>query len=385
MVIGFGGRVLETGEPKYLNSPETPLFAKGRELYGLYQARRALREAGRVVVVEGYMDVVALAQSGIEYAVATLGTATTPEHVQKLMRQSDEIVFCFDGDGAGRRAAWRALENALAQLQDGKQVKFLFLPEGEDPDTFVRKKGKIAFEESLVTDSITLSAFMKQHLCEGIDLRMPEGRAALLESARPLLTSISAPFLKEAMIQDFARLGGVDAATLADKVGSKPMKAPTTGTGSRFQPQPRQSRAHNNEKTVLAALIARPELVDQLDLEMEAFSSDEIPAFLREVVDFLRSADERSTSASLIQHFSDGRYDSNIREITQRLASPEWGEGFDIEAEFRDALMKIKQIQKDETIRPLIAQDPHKKWTPDEAATFSTWQNSKDGSRVKAS
>jgi DNA primase len=146
MVIGFGGRILETGEPKYLNSPETPLFEKGKELYGLYQARRALREAGRVVVVEGYMDVVALAQCGIEYAVATLGTATTPLHVQKLLRQSDEIVFCFDGDGAGRRAAWRALENALAQLQDGKQVKFLFLPEGEDPDTFVEpgKAGRAA-------------------------------------------------------------------------------------------------------------------------------------------------------------------------------------------------------------------------------------------------
>ena len=126
-VIGFGGRVLDAGEPKYLNSPETPLFQKGHELYGLFQARRAIRDAGRVMVVEGYMDVVALAQHGVEYAVATLGTATTATHLQKLLRHTDELVFCFDGDAAGRHAAWRALENSLAILGDGSRVGFLFL------------------------------------------------------------------------------------------------------------------------------------------------------------------------------------------------------------------------------------------------------------------
>ena len=146
MLVGFGGRVLEQGEPKYLNSPETPLFQKGRELYNLFNARRAIREAGRVIVVEGYMDVVALAP-GVEYAVATLGTAITPFHIQKLLRQSDDVVFCFDGDDAGRKAAWRALENALAQLADGKNVSFLFLPENEDPDSYIRNFGKEAFEE----------------------------------------------------------------------------------------------------------------------------------------------------------------------------------------------------------------------------------------------
>jgi DNA primase len=144
-VIGFGGRVLDQGEPKYLNSPETPLFSKGRELYGLFQARQAIRAAGRVVVVEGYMDVVALAQHGIEYAVATLGTATTPAHALKLFRITDNVVFCFDGDDAGRRAAWRALENTLAVVADGKHARFLFLPDGEDPDDFVRRRGKAAF------------------------------------------------------------------------------------------------------------------------------------------------------------------------------------------------------------------------------------------------
>ena len=141
-VVGFGGRVLDRGEPKYLNSPETPVFSKGRELYGLFQARQAIRDAERVVVVEGYMDVVALAQHGVGYAVATLGTSTTAVHVQKLFRLTDSVVFCFDGDNAGRKAAWRALENALPALADGKNAQFLFLPDGEDPDDFVRKRGQ---------------------------------------------------------------------------------------------------------------------------------------------------------------------------------------------------------------------------------------------------
>ena len=140
-VIGFGGRVLDKGEPKYLNSPETPLFEKGHELYGLFQAQKAIRAQQRVIVVEGYMDVVALAQHGVEYAVATLGTATTPFHVQKLLRLCDQVVFCFDGDKPGQKAAWRALENALPQLVDGKRIGFLFLPEEHDPDTYIREFG----------------------------------------------------------------------------------------------------------------------------------------------------------------------------------------------------------------------------------------------------
>ena len=148
-MIGFGGRVLDQGEPKYLNSPETELFHKGRELYGLYEARQATRSLQRLLVVEGYMDVVSLHQAGITYAVATLGTATTPEHLQRIFRLVGEVVFCFDGDRAGRAAAWRALENALAEAKQGRQVRFLFLPEGHDPDTLVREEGAAAFEARL--------------------------------------------------------------------------------------------------------------------------------------------------------------------------------------------------------------------------------------------
>ncbi|HXU66162.1 MAG TPA: DNA primase, partial [Casimicrobiaceae bacterium] len=177
-VIGFGGRVLDAGEPKYLNSPETSVFSKGRELYGLYLARNAIRDAGRVVVVEGYMDVVALAQHGIGYAVATLGTSTTAAHAQKLLRLSDMVVFCFDGDAAGRKAAWRALENVLPVLADGKEARFLFLPDGEDPDDFVRKRGKDAFEQAL-DRAVPLSQYLLTELATQHSPTTAEGRAAL--------------------------------------------------------------------------------------------------------------------------------------------------------------------------------------------------------------
>jgi len=207
-IIGFGGRVLDNGEPKYLNSPETAVFEKGRELYGLFQARRAIRDAGCVIVVEGYMDVVALAQAEIEYAVATLGTATTPVHVQKLLRQSDEVVFCFDGDAAGRRAAWRALENGLTQLVDGKQVKFLFLPDGDDPDSYVRAHGKAAFEK-LLAGAEPLSRFLIDTLRSNVDISAPEGRAALMQQAKPLVKQIAAPMLSLLIRKEIAQLVGL--------------------------------------------------------------------------------------------------------------------------------------------------------------------------------
>src|SRR5580765_1776608 len=181
-VIGFGGRVLGDGEPKYLNSPETPLFSKGRELYGLFLGRNAIRDAGKVIVVEGYMDVVALAQHGVDHALATLGTSTTPAHAQKLLRQSDRVIFCFDGDAAGRKAAWRALENVLPVLADGKNAGFLFLPDGEDPDDFVRKHGKLAFE-ALVNGAVPASEFLLTELTAQHPPTSAESAAALVTAA----------------------------------------------------------------------------------------------------------------------------------------------------------------------------------------------------------
>ncbi len=196
-VIGFGGRVMGEGQPKYLNSPETPVFEKGRELYGLPQARAAIRERGRVLVVEGYMDVVMLHQHGIEYAVATLGTACTPEHVRKLLKLADEVVFCFDGDAAGRKAAWRGLENSLPEVGDGKELRFLFLPVEHDPDSFVQMYGRERFEEILVQEALPLSQYLLRELSSRVDLSVEEGRARLLHVAQPYIARMGhAPALQ---------------------------------------------------------------------------------------------------------------------------------------------------------------------------------------------
>ena len=212
-VIGFGGRVLDDSKPKYLNSPETPVFSKGRELYGLYEARQAIRERGSVVVVEGYMDVVALAQHGIANAVATLGTACTAEHVHKLFRFSDAIVFAFDGDEAGRRAAGRALEAALPHASDLRSVRFLFLPREHDPDSFVRARGAAAFEAAIAA-AVPLSRQLLDRAAEGANLETAEGRARLLAQARPLWSALPEGALRHALLADLAHAGRLDADTL---------------------------------------------------------------------------------------------------------------------------------------------------------------------------
>jgi DNA primase len=203
-VIGFGGRVLDDAKPKYINSPETPVFSKGRELYGLFEARQALREKGYALVVEGYMDVVALAQSGLPNAVATLGTACTAEHVQKLFRFTDSVVFSFDGDAAGRRAAARALEAALPHASDLRTVRFLFLPPEHDPDSFIREHGCEAFEAQ-VAGAVPLSRQLVELSAEGADLASAEGRARLLAQARPLWNQLPDGVLKQQVLGELAR------------------------------------------------------------------------------------------------------------------------------------------------------------------------------------
>ena len=217
-VLGFGGRVIGEGEPKYLNSPETQLFHKGRELYGLYEARQQLRNIARLLVVEGYMDVVRLAQEGIHYAVATLGTATTPEHLSRLFRVCSDVVFCFDGDRAGRQAAWRALETCLPQAKEGRQLKFLFLPEGHDPDTLVAEEGREAFEVRL-DGAVPLSEYLVGHLAGQVDLATVDGRARLGELARPLLARLPAGIYRELLIERLAREVRMPAPRLAALLG----------------------------------------------------------------------------------------------------------------------------------------------------------------------
>lgn len=212
-VIGFGGRILDKGEPKYLNSPETPVFHKGEELYGLYEARQAVKDLNRIVIVEGYMDVVALAQHGIRYAVATLGTATSTSQISKLFRIVPELIFCYDGDAAGKKAAWRALENSLSMLRDGVQARFLFLPDGEDPDTLVRQEGQQAFEKRL-SNATPLSDFMLQHLSDSLDLSTADGCARLSEKAKPLISKIADGVFKDLLLNQLSEKIGLSSKNL---------------------------------------------------------------------------------------------------------------------------------------------------------------------------
>ncbi len=217
-IIGFGGRVMGNEKPKYINSPETELFHKGEELYGFYEARGATRKLERVIVVEGYMDVIALAQYGISYAVATLGTATTPAHIQLLFRSVPEVIFCFDGDRAGKEAAWRALDNALNLVVDGKEIRFLFLPEGEDPDSLVRQIGKEAFEDSYESDALALTDYLLKHLQQEFNLSSREGRARFLNSLSDLVKKMPDSLIRDQLLIEVARLTNISINNIKKRV-----------------------------------------------------------------------------------------------------------------------------------------------------------------------
>jgi DNA primase len=223
--IGFGGRVMDGSEPKYLNSPETELFHKGRELYGLYEARQATRSLQRLLVVEGYMDVVSLHQAGVSYAVATLGTATTPDHLQRIFRLVGEVVFCFDGDRAGRAAAWRALENAVGEVKQGRQVRFLFLPEGHDPDSLVQEEGAVAFEARLAS-ALPLSDYLIRELSTRSDTGSVDGRAKLVELARPLVHRIPSDVYRELLVAQLAEAVRMPAPRLGELLAGGATSAP---------------------------------------------------------------------------------------------------------------------------------------------------------------
>ncbi|MGE5027049.1 MAG: DNA primase [Betaproteobacteria bacterium] len=345
-VIGFGGRVLGAGEPKYLNSPETPLFEKGRELYGLFQARQAIRAAGRVIVVEGYMDVVALAQHGVEYAVATLGTATTPVHVQKLLRQSDNVVFCFDGDAAGRKAAWRALENSLALVGDDKGVKFLFLPQGEDPDSYVRKEGKAAFE-SLLEGALPLSEFLLRELAAGVEMQTLEGRAHFLKLAQPLVQQVAAPALRLMLQQRLAELAGVSRNELD---GLMPVKSPVKPAVTR----PQISRKPPSlSRKLLQLLLHQPGLGADIDMSLIGDGSEELKT-LKALLDFIANHNAQiSTTVAVLEFFRGTRHEALLSEVSGEIL--QWDEGFEVAAEFAGALGQLREGGRKRRIDELLA------------------------------
>ena len=306
--IGFGGRVLDDGTPKYLNSPESPVFHKGQELYGLYEARKAVRQLERILVVEGYMDVVAVAQFGINYVVATLGTATTNEHLERLFRTVPEVVFCFDGDRAGREAAWRALENTLPVLRDGREARFLFLPEGEDPDSLVRKIGKQAFEQQ-IAGATHLSDFFFERLSSQLDIDSIDGRARLVNLANPLLAKLPDSMFRQLMVERLAELAGTGSSSLAGRLDKPPATQPP--------PRPVISHARGQAGTkspvrqAIELLLYQPALAEQLGLP-PLLEHSELPgvSLLFEIIDLLQRQPGLNTGA-ILEHWrnrEEGRY-----------------------------------------------------------------------------
>ena len=332
-VIGFGGRIMGTGEPKYLNSPETPVFHKGRELYGLHEHRRAVQQADRVIVVEGYMDVVMLDQHGVDNAVATLGTAVTADQAARLLRLADEVIFAFDGDNAGRKAAWRALENSLPQAQDGKRLAFLFLPEGEDPDSFVRAQGAEAFRQ-LCDKATPLSDFLFTELTAQTDLGSEEGKVRLATLAEPYLAKLAqAPLLTRALRQRLAELTGLaprrERFTPAARSGA-PRQPPRSSSRNQVQASPwrllLQILLHDTSRAGRMG-----DLPDHPGEEAHALAS--ILAVLREHPEF--------SPGNVVAHFEGRPEQATLKAAA--AGSLDWDEAYDVEADFLGALAAVQR------------------------------------------
>ncbi|MEA2079168.1 MAG: DNA primase, partial [Pseudomonadota bacterium] len=331
---GFGGRVLGNDTPKYMNSPESPVFHKGRELYGLFEARKANQKLERLLVVEGYMDVVALAQFGLTHAVATLGTATTAEHLERLYRTVKEVVFCFDGDTAGRRAAWRALENALPVLRDGREARFLFLPEGEDPDSLVRRIGKQAFRQK-TADSIPLSQYLFESLGQQVDTRSVDGRAHLVELARPLLQKLPDSVFRDLMLDQLAQLSGLPAQQLEKRIfGTKEPKP------VKFHRQQPRDSSRSPVRVAIRLLLEQPELSERVKRPC-GFEDLELPGIplLVELLEILGQHPHLSTGG-ILEHWRDKPEQQHLAKLaTLPLELPE--DGF-VE-EFCGAVQRLKE------------------------------------------
>jgi len=345
--IAFGGRVLDDGTPKYMNSPESAVFHKGRELYGLHEARKTVRRLERILVVEGYMDVVALAQFDIGYAVATLGTATTREHLDRLYRTVPELVFCFDGDRAGREAAWRALENALPVLSDGREARFLFLPEGEDPDSLVRKAGRDGFEQRIAA-AMHLSDFFFERLSAQLDLGSIDGRARLVAAARPLLATLPDGLFRQLMTERLAGIAGTTSAVLAGRLA-----LPREAREITPRPGNRPDDAAVTRSPVRAAisiLLYEPALAQQIS-ELPFEEPVDVPgvALLKELLELLHRQ-PLASSGAILEHWRD-------REEARHLARlAQWtpvSDEMDLLPDLRRHLQRIYRLHLEQRIEIL--------------------------------
>ncbi len=352
--IGFGGRTMGDGEPKYLNSPETVLFHKGRELYGMYEARQALRHIERLVVVEGYMDTIALARHGIEFVVATLGTATTNEHLNRLFRLTENVYFSFDGDRAGRKAAWRALENALPQVREGRQIRFVFLPEGQDPDSFVNENGADAFVK-LMDAGLPLSEFLIQELSSQVDMDTIDGRAKLAEMARPLINNIPAGVYRELLIESLATAVGLTAPKLEKMMaagqagGARSERARAGATPRRRQPS--ASGGPSVVRRAITLILNHPEAGQTLDVEVLAGVQRAGVDLLSALIETVQS-EPNITTAGLLERW---RHDEKGRHLGKLAAEDvPIDEDFDPAAELAECLQQLALKGCQERIAILI-------------------------------
>lgn len=305
-VIAFGGRVLSSDQgPKYLNSPETPLFHKGRELFALWQVKQANQTVTRIMVVEGYMDVIALHQAGLPIAVATLGTATTPDHAEVLFRAAPDVYFCFDGDRAGRQAAWRAVESILPRMRDGRQAHFLFLPDGEDPDTLVRKEGKEGFEKRM-KESMPLSEYFFEEMARDVDVTRLDGRARLAERARPLIAKLPDGAFRDLMADELKRRTGAGATFEPEAAPSRPIRASQQGGTQR-----------SLVRTAITLLLAQPALALEVEPPYPFLRLDRPGVhLLAELLDVIRSRPD-IRPAVLIEYFLDRPEYASLQKLVQ--------------------------------------------------------------------
>jgi DNA primase len=372
--LGFGGRVLDDSTPKYLNSPETPVFHKGRELYGLYEARQALKEIPYLLMVEGYMDVIALAQFGINNAVATLGTALTENHLQKLFRYTSEIVFCFDGDSAGRRAASRSLDIALPEMRDGVTAKFLFLPDGEDPDTMVRNLGTEKFKTQ-IENATPLSEFLFEELTDGIDIETGEGKAKLSKLSAPKINRIPQGVFKQLMLEELSRKTGIGVDDLKTYVGNQTSSyiEAREPSASNTQSQAQASQDWTSEpipasddygfvpdtgeerpskirltpiKHLTALLINHPQLAEHIDnTELLAATTDSETALFLKLLKVVKSnPDYKPSHIFAYWHgtYSNSQETQTLQELAAiELYHPPSGTGRDDNQEFCDAYKHV--------------------------------------------
>ena len=351
--IAFGGRAMGDGEPKYLNSPETVLFHKGRELYGLHEARQALRQIDRFVVVEGYMDVVALARHGIDFSVATLGTATSEDHLNRLFRLTENIDFCFDGDRAGKQAAWRALETALPHIREGRQVRFVFLPEGHDPDSYVNEHGADAFIGAL-DNGLALSDYLITDLAGQVDLDTVDGRARLAELAKPMVGRIPPGVYRELLIESLAQTVGLTSGKLEKILGREQAAANDQPGRRRLRRGRSVSGAAGRPSVVRRAitlLLNYPQAAASLDVEKLAGVGRPGTDLLRDLIETAQQEPNIST-AGLLERW---RHDEQGRHLGKLAAMEVPGDDeFDPAAELADCLAQLALAGRRERIDFLI-------------------------------